>query len=228
MSAIATMPRARSHSGSATWLRQLLGRRGTSRTIRPAAQTCAASSSCVGAAGVADMRIGQRDQLPRVGRIGQDLLVAGHGGVEHHLADATGRARRRKRPRRRCRLRARGLQVLSRASPWDVRGCLFAERRLQRSANAVLDRSVLARSRRAGMIPARARRCQRKCRRTPRAGRAGDTARARGRRDCAAACSAPRAKMSRLPARWTSSMRSPAAVNCTVCSPTMSPARRLA
>ena len=42
----------------------------------------------LGAAGVADMRIGQRDDLPRIGRIGQDLLVAGHGGVEYHLADA--------------------------------------------------------------------------------------------------------------------------------------------
>ena len=45
MSAMATMPRLASHSGSDTWLRQLLGRRGTSRTIRPAAQACAASSS---------------------------------------------------------------------------------------------------------------------------------------------------------------------------------------
>ena len=87
MSAIATMPRSPSHSGSAIWLRQLLGRRGTSRTIRPAAQARGASSSCVGAAGVADVRIGQRDQLARVGRVGQDFLVAGHGGVEHHFAD---------------------------------------------------------------------------------------------------------------------------------------------
>ncbi|MCW0450790.1 hypothetical protein NB706_003624 [Xanthomonas sacchari] len=41
----------------------------------------------VGAAGVADMRIRQRDQLAGVGGIGEDLLVAGHGGVEHHFAD---------------------------------------------------------------------------------------------------------------------------------------------
>jgi hypothetical protein len=46
MSAIATMRRARSHSGSDTWLRQLLGLRGTLRTISPAAQACVASSSC--------------------------------------------------------------------------------------------------------------------------------------------------------------------------------------
>lgn len=36
------------------------------------------------------------------------------------------------------------------------------------------------------------------------------------------------AKMSRLVARWVSSMRSPSPVNWTRCSPTMSPARRLA
>ena len=40
------------------------------------------------AAGVADVRVGQRDQLPGVGGIGDDLLVAGHGGVEHHFAGA--------------------------------------------------------------------------------------------------------------------------------------------
>ena len=37
-------------------------------------------------AGVADVRIGQRDDLPAVRRVGEDFLVAGHGGVEHHLA----------------------------------------------------------------------------------------------------------------------------------------------
>ncbi len=37
--------------------------------------------------GVADMGIGQGDDLTGVGRVGQDLLVTGHGGVEHHLAD---------------------------------------------------------------------------------------------------------------------------------------------
>jgi len=45
MPAMAAMPRVDSHSGSACWLRQLLGRRGTSRTIRPAHQTFDASSS---------------------------------------------------------------------------------------------------------------------------------------------------------------------------------------
>ena len=41
----------------------------------------------LGATGVADVRIGQGDQLACIGRIGEDLLVAGHGGVEHHLTD---------------------------------------------------------------------------------------------------------------------------------------------
>src|SRR5690606_693838 len=36
---------------------------------------------------IADMGVGQGDDLPAVGRIRQDLLVAGHGGVEHHLAE---------------------------------------------------------------------------------------------------------------------------------------------
>ena len=38
-------------------------------------------------ADVADVRKGEGDQLAGVGRIGQDLLVAGHGRVEHELAD---------------------------------------------------------------------------------------------------------------------------------------------
>ncbi|MCY1508168.1 hypothetical protein D9M68_424690 [compost metagenome] len=40
-----------------------------------------------GGAGVADVRIGQGDDLLGVGRIGKDFLVAGHGGVEHHFAN---------------------------------------------------------------------------------------------------------------------------------------------
>ena len=55
---------------------------------------------------VADVGIGERDDLPGVGGIGDDLLVAGHGGVEHDLAggDTAGRGRRRwPRPRRWCR-----------------------------------------------------------------------------------------------------------------------------
>ena len=39
------------------------------------------------AAGVADVRIGERDDLTRVRRVGQDFLVAGDRRVEHHLAN---------------------------------------------------------------------------------------------------------------------------------------------
>ena len=38
--------------------------------------------------GIADVRIGQGDQLPQIGGVRQDLLIAGHRGIEHHLADA--------------------------------------------------------------------------------------------------------------------------------------------
>ena len=37
-------------------------------------------------AGVADVRIGERDDLPAVGRVGENFLIARHGGVEHHFA----------------------------------------------------------------------------------------------------------------------------------------------
>ena len=44
-------------------------------------------------ADIADMRKGEGDDLARIGRIGQDLLIAGHGGVEADLADGfAGRA----------------------------------------------------------------------------------------------------------------------------------------
>src|SRR5690606_21220554 len=36
---------------------------------------------------VADVRVGHRDDLPVVAGVGEDLLVAGHRGVEHDLAD---------------------------------------------------------------------------------------------------------------------------------------------
>jgi len=37
-------------------------------------------------ADVADLRIGHRDHLPLVRRVGEDLLVAGHARIEDHLA----------------------------------------------------------------------------------------------------------------------------------------------
>ena len=71
-------------------------------------------------AGVADVRVGQRDDLPAVGGIGEDLLVAGHGGVEHHLARRWRRRRRSTARERRCRRRARG----GRATAWrTLIGC---------------------------------------------------------------------------------------------------------
>ncbi len=37
---------------------------------------------------------GEGDDLPGIGRVGQDLLIAGHGGIEANLADRdAGRAR---------------------------------------------------------------------------------------------------------------------------------------
>ena len=36
---------------------------------------------------IPDMRVSQGYQLPRIGGVGQDLLITGHGSVEHHLAD---------------------------------------------------------------------------------------------------------------------------------------------
>ena len=41
-------------------------------------------------AGVADVRTRQCDDLPGVGRIGEDFLVTGHRGVEHHLTGTRG------------------------------------------------------------------------------------------------------------------------------------------
>src|SRR5664279_1507187 len=38
-------------------------------------------------ADIADMREGEGDDLPGVRRIGEDLLIAGHGGIEADLAD---------------------------------------------------------------------------------------------------------------------------------------------
>ncbi|MNY06805.1 hypothetical protein D3C86_1395780 [compost metagenome] len=36
---------------------------------------------------IADMRIRQRDDLPGIARVGEDFLVTGDSGVEHHFAD---------------------------------------------------------------------------------------------------------------------------------------------
>ena len=36
---------------------------------------------------IADVRISQSDHLAGIGRIGQNFLIAGHRGIEHHLSD---------------------------------------------------------------------------------------------------------------------------------------------
>jgi len=47
-------------------------------------------------AGIADMRIGQRDDLAAIARIGEDFLITGDRGIEHHFADRmTGRTNRK-------------------------------------------------------------------------------------------------------------------------------------
>ena len=40
---------------------------------------------------VADMRVGQGDDLLAVARVCEDFLVAGHGGVEHHFSNCGAR-----------------------------------------------------------------------------------------------------------------------------------------
>ena len=52
-------------------------------------------------ADIADMREGEGDDLPGIGRVGEDFLIAGHGGVEADLADRmAGRRRGRSLPAR--------------------------------------------------------------------------------------------------------------------------------
>ena len=40
-----------------------------------------------GGTGIADVRVSQGNDLLGIGWIGKDFLIAGHGGVEHHLSD---------------------------------------------------------------------------------------------------------------------------------------------
>ncbi len=40
-------------------------------------------------AGVADLGVGHGDHLPLVGRIGEDLLITGHGGIKDDFAGAS-------------------------------------------------------------------------------------------------------------------------------------------
>jgi hypothetical protein len=104
MSAMATVP---SRAGTRQRHRraEVRTRIGRSLMIRPAAWTRRLDVFLVDAV-VADVRIRQRDDLPAVARVGEDFLVAGERGVEHHLTD--GRPARRWTSRRRsCRRRGR-------------------------------------------------------------------------------------------------------------------------
>jgi hypothetical protein len=56
---------------------------------QPGGMVAARFEVLVIAADVADVRIGERDNLTAVGGIGQYLLVAGHRRIEHHLAAGT-------------------------------------------------------------------------------------------------------------------------------------------
>src|SRR5262249_22220104 len=56
-------------------------------------QTCRLDVLGIGA-DIADMREGEGDDLPGIGRIGQDLLIAGHRRVEADLADRDARGAR--------------------------------------------------------------------------------------------------------------------------------------
>ncbi|MOA47328.1 hypothetical protein D3C78_1699540 [compost metagenome] len=42
-------------------------------------------------AGIADVRIGQRDDLAAIAGIGENFLVPGHRGVEHHFGNGSPR-----------------------------------------------------------------------------------------------------------------------------------------
>ena len=68
--------------------RQLLIRADASRTIRPRGMHLAIRLVIFGVgANVADMRMRQRDQLTTVGRVGQDFLITGDGGIENNLTN---------------------------------------------------------------------------------------------------------------------------------------------
>ena len=80
-------------------------------------------------ADIADMREGEGDDLPGIGRIGEDLLVAGHGGVEADLAHRVAGGAEARSLRARCRRRApaaRSPSASSQASPEGVSAGCFS------------------------------------------------------------------------------------------------------
>ena len=99
--------------------------------IRPAAKHLARLDVLGADAVVADVRIGQRDDLPAVARVGQDFLVAGQRGVEHHLADGVPGGADRDAPGRPCRRRGPGRPGRSgrAATPTSPNGVAVRDRR---------------------------------------------------------------------------------------------------
>ena len=87
MSAMATVPSRCRYCGSVSAARKLDTRNDASLTINPAGLHLGRFDVLVVGADVADVRVRQRDDLPAVAGVGQDFLVAGHRGVEHHFAD---------------------------------------------------------------------------------------------------------------------------------------------
>ena len=63
------------------------------RAMNPSTQGWPDSATVSARAVVADVRLGHHHDLAAVGGVGEDLLVAGHRGVEHHLAEAGARGR---------------------------------------------------------------------------------------------------------------------------------------
>ncbi len=96
MSAMPTTRLLSRYAPSVPAARQFEHNRGRSRMTSPATYGKVRFRILGIHAHVADVRIRERDDLAGVRRIGEDLLVAGHRGVEHHFAD--GRSERADRP----------------------------------------------------------------------------------------------------------------------------------
>ncbi len=121
----------------------------SSRTTQPSAMRIGALDILVVGADIADVREGEGDDLPGVGRIGHHLLIAGHRGVEADFADRLALGAEALAPDRRCRRRgperrSRALGLRRRgARPSAVLGSAGFSR-LRRRATAPLRRLVNA------------------------------------------------------------------------------------
>ena len=185
--------------------RQFECRRGRSRTIEPGGVDARRFHVLGVDAGVADVRIRERDDLPAVGRVGEDLLVPGDRGVEHHLAHGAAPRAPMERPRK----TVPSARTRTAASAVDI---VFRVR--MRKAGSSRHKSfcaALPASLKTRIIDPK----RRPCRRGPAAGPAGTWPRA-GR---------PRRRSRGSASARVTSMRSPVPANITVCSPTMSPPR---